>query len=77
MLDKCHATCHNAENKEVIMALCLAQQLKKVRMDKGITQEDAARLIGVTLRTIQRWEGKTNKPSRLALDRIKKALEVI
>lgn len=59
------------------MALCLAQQLKKVRIDKGITQEDASRLIGVTLRTLQRWESKSNKPSRLAKDRIKKALEVL
>jgi len=59
------------------MPLCLAQQLLKVRVEKGITQEDAARMIGVSLRTVQRWEKKGNKPSPMARERIKKVLEVL
>lgn len=59
------------------MALCLAQQLMKIRADKGLSQEHIARLIGISLRTLQRWEKKGNKPSPMARERIKKVLEVL
>lgn len=61
------------------MPLCLAQQFMKVRAEKGITQEEASRMIGVSLRTIQRWEhsSKKTKPSRLAQAQLKKALDIL
>jgi DNA-binding transcriptional regulator YiaG len=33
--------------------------------------------VGVSLRTIQRWEKKNFKPSRLAQQQIKKVLELL
>ena len=38
----------------------------KLRMSLGMTQEDMARSLGVALGTVQRWEQKRGKPSKLA-----------
>ena len=59
------------------MALCLAQQLKQRREEKKISQERVAQMVGISLRTLQRWEKKGNKPSPMARERIKKVLEVL
>ena len=51
----------------------LQEKLKKLRRKKGWAQEDLARQIGVSLSTVQRWEGKGARPTRLArreLDRL-------
>ena len=42
------------------------EKVKELRKKKGWAQEDLAREIGVSLSTIQRWEGKGAKPTRLA-----------
>lgn len=57
------------------MGECLTQLLKKKRIAKKIKQEDLAHLVGVRVRTIQRWEKKNFKPSRLAQERIRKVLD--
>ena len=44
----------------------LQKKLKKLRKKKGWAQEDLARQIGVSLSTVQRWEGKGARPTRLA-----------
>ena len=44
----------------------LRQKVKELRQKKGWAQEDLAREIGVSLSTVQRWEKKGGKPSRLA-----------
>ena len=59
------------------MTLCVAQRLLQIRREKGLSQEDIARLIGVRLRTVQRWEKKSFKPSRLAEEKIRKFLEAL
>ena len=59
------------------MALCLAQQLKHRREERKLSQEHVARMVGISLRTLQRWEKKGNKPSPMAQERIKKVLEVL
>jgi len=41
-------------------------KLKELRRKKGWAQEDAAREIGVSLSTVQRWEKQGGRPSRLA-----------
>lgn len=38
--------------------------LKQARRLKGLTQEQAAKLIGVTRRTLINWEMKSTKPSK-------------
>ena len=44
----------------------LSERLKELRKKKGLTQEDMAREINVSLSTVQRWEKKGGEPTRLA-----------
>ena len=44
----------------------LSEKLKKLRKKMGWAQEDLARRIEVSLSTVQRWESKGAKPTRLA-----------
>ncbi len=44
----------------------LKEKVKELRKKKGWAQEDLAREMGVSLSTVQRWESKEVKPSRLA-----------
>lgn len=53
----------------------LILQLKKIRQQKKITQEDMAHRVGVRMRTLQRWEKGNFEPSRLAQEKIRKAIE--
>jgi DNA-binding transcriptional regulator YiaG len=45
-------------NKEVI---------KKIRKSTNLSQEDFAHLIGVTTKTVSRWESGESKPTKLTL----------
>ena len=52
------------------------EKLKALREKRGRSQEDLAREIDVSLSTVQRWEKKDIKPTRLArreLNRLFKA----
>lgn len=44
----------------------LPEKVKALRRKKGLSQEDLAREIGVSLSTVHRWERQDCKPSRLA-----------
>ncbi|MFC1893542.1 helix-turn-helix domain-containing protein [Chloroflexota bacterium] len=55
----------------VVATLNLRLAVKELRRKMGWAQEDLAREIGVSLSTVQRWERRDVKPSRLA----RKALE--
>jgi len=44
----------------------LREKVKELRKKMGWVQEDLAREIDVSLSTVQRWEGKGAKPTRLA-----------
>lgn len=44
----------------------LQDKLKELRKQRSWSQEDLAREIGVSLSTVQRWEGRGGKPYRLA-----------
>jgi len=50
----------------------LKEKLKELRKRKGWVQEDLAREIGVSLSTVQRWEMKDVKPTRLARRELKR-----
>ena len=50
----------------------LREKLKELRRKKGWAQEDAAREIGVSLSTVQRWERQGSKPTRLARRELKR-----
>ncbi len=40
--------------------------IKELRRQLGISQEDLARSLGVSLATVNRWENGQSKPSKLA-----------
>jgi putative toxin-antitoxin system antitoxin component (TIGR02293 family) len=51
--------------------------LSQVRARLGLSQEALAQTLGVSARTVVRWEGQTNVPSRLARDRVERLTEVL
>ena len=50
----------------MVVRMELKEKIKAVREKKGWTQEDLAREIEVALSTVQRWEKRGAKPTRLA-----------
>ncbi len=50
----------------------LKEKVKALREKKSWSQEDLARKIDVSLSTVQRWEKKGSKPSRLARRELKR-----
>ena len=53
----------------------LEKRVKELRRKKGWSQEDLARVIGVSLSTVQRWERQDCKPIRLAFRELNKLLK--
>ncbi len=53
----------------------LREKVKELRKKKGWVQEDLVRGINVNLSTVQRWEGKGAKPTRLARRELQKLFE--
>lgn len=51
--------------------------LHRVRARLGLSQEGLAQALGVSARTIVRWETHTSLPSRLARDRVERLAEVL
>jgi transcriptional regulator with XRE-family HTH domain len=50
-------------------------EIKKRREAKGLTQEDLAKLIGVSRVTVARWETDKTKPLPIFLQILKKKLK--
>ena len=48
------------------------EKVKALREKRGWSQEDLAREIDVSLSTVQRWEKKDSKPTRLARRELKR-----
>lgn len=44
----------------------LQHRVRELRRKMGWVQEDLAREIGVSLSTVQRWERKKTRPTRMA-----------
>ena len=53
----------------------LSDKVKQCRHLKGLTQEQLARSIGVSLNTVQRWESGKTRPSPLAMEKLQELLE--
>jgi len=45
-------------------------EIRALRRQLGLTQEEFAHEVGVTFATVNRWENGKSKPSRLALRRL-------
>ncbi len=50
--------------------ISISQMITELRVSLGLTQEQFAARIGVTLSTVNRWENSKGKPSPLAMLRI-------
>lgn len=48
----------------------MGEQLKKLREGQSLSQEGLARLVGVSVRTIARWENGESRPSPLAYQKL-------
>ena len=51
--------------------LSISKMITKLRIALGLTQEQFAARVGVTLSTVNRWENSIGKPSPLAMARLK------
>lgn len=54
----------------------LGQQIRKVRMDRGLLQKEVAEIIGVTEDTITNWENDRCQPYYIYTDKIKSFLNL-
>lgn len=63
----------NIREKQVLLQIFLPMNVKELREDLKLTQQELAYKMGVTLRTIQNWEG--GKPVPLASERMLKDLK--
>ncbi|MBA7680890.1 MAG: helix-turn-helix transcriptional regulator [Desulfobacteraceae bacterium] len=53
------------------------EQVKELRKRNGWAQEDLARQINVSLSTVQRWEGKGARPTRIAREELSKLFKKV
>jgi len=49
--------------------------VKELRKQLGLTAEELAQKLGVSVGTVSRWETGRNKPSKLARHRLKEVLD--
>ncbi len=52
----------------------ISYDIREVRLEMGLTQEQFAAKIGVSFPTVNRWENQKAKPSPLALQKLQKLL---
>lgn len=50
----------------------IAQHVREIRHEMGLTQEQFAAKLGVSFPTVNRWENKKTKPSPLAIQKLQK-----
>lgn len=55
--------------------LDIINNLKEIRISKGMTQVDLAKLMGVTMNSIARWEQGANRPSEENLIKLEELLK--
>ncbi len=55
----------------------IGQQIRKLRIEMGLTQEQFAVRLGVSFPTVNRWENQKAKPSPLAFQKLQKLILVL
>ena len=58
------------------MSMLFAETLKKLRMEKGLSQRDMADQLYVTRPTVARWENGTRLPDVAMISRLAKCLDI-
>lgn len=46
-------------------------EIRQLREDRGLSQQDFATKLGVSVQTVHRWETGKSRPSRLALAKLR------
>lgn len=54
----------------------IGQQIRQLRLEMGLTQEQFAVRLGVSFPTVNRWENQKTKPSPLAFQKLQKLILV-
>lgn len=54
----------------------LSKNIKKLRLENGMTQEELARKLNVTFQTVSKWETGVNYPDVLCIPEIAEAFDV-
>lgn len=54
----------------------VADHLRILREEQSLSQEALARLIGVSVRTVARWENGQSKPSPLAAEKLQRVAPI-
>lgn len=52
-----------------------SENLKKQRIEKGLSQVELAKLVGVSANTYRNWEWGANDPSEENLEKLKEVLK--
>ena len=50
----------------------IPKNIRKIRLEMGLTQEQFAAKLGVSFPTVNRWENQKAKPSPLAIQKLQK-----
>jgi len=53
----------------------IKQEIKEKRLEMGLSQEEFARIVGVTLQSVSRWELGKTQPGLKARRELKKLIE--
>ena len=59
----------------MIESIDIVDLVKELRLKMGLTQEEFAAKIGVTFCTVNRWENRKSKPSRMAVKILKQMIK--
>jgi len=52
------------------------ENLKEIRLDRGMTQVQVARTVGVSLNTYVKWEQNVMKPNEENMKKLKEVLKI-
>jgi putative transcriptional regulator len=73
--DKRRDTCLTLSSMELGKTLKISDLIRELRQQLDLSQEKFAAKLGVSLRTINRWENGSTVPSQMALKLIEEVLE--
>ena len=65
------------KHTQPITPTTLGERIKSARITRGLTQEELARILGVSVMTVSRWERDYHVPDPSQADRLTRALGAV
>ena len=56
--------------------MCIGEKIKELRLEKGLSQQNLAKLIGVSQKAIDYWERNVNEPKASYIIMLVKTFEI-